>query len=140
MSQETMTLWERVRENAGGYPPQAFAFVHQGLQHTAEALSAMREEVAAGTTGAGEGGGGERHISGQELCLGLRDFALRQFGLMARTVLESWNIRGTEDFGRIVFILVEAKVLRKSDSDSFEDFSAVYDFDEAFTTDPGRSR
>lgn len=73
-----------------------------------------------------------RHITGQELLAGIRQYALDQFGPMARAVLEHWGVRVTEDFGQMVFALVEAKVLRKTDADSLEDFRGGYDFDDAF--------
>ncbi len=76
-----------------------------------------------------------RHISGQELAEGCRDLALEQFGPMARTVLEHWGIHSTEDMGEIVFALIECRVLVKQDSDSREDFQAVFDFDEVFDRD-----
>ena len=73
-----------------------------------------------------------RHVSGQQLCWGLRDLALEKWGLMASAVLRKWRIYSTEDFGRIVFALVEAGHLQKRPEDSFEDFKNVYDFHEAF--------
>ena len=72
------------------------------------------------------------HISGQELAEACRDFALEQFGLTARTVLSFWGVQNTEDLGRIVFLLIEAGLLMKQDSDQLEDFEAVYDFEEDF--------
>ncbi len=72
------------------------------------------------------------HISGRELAEACRDFALEQFGLTARTVLSYWGIQNTEDFGRIVFLLIDAGMLMKQDSDRLEDFEAVYDFEEDF--------
>ncbi|RME36334.1 MAG: hypothetical protein D6788_11810 [Planctomycetota bacterium] len=73
-----------------------------------------------------------RHVSGRELCWALRDYALKRWGLLARTVLESWNIRSTEDFGRIVFGFIEFDMMRKQEGDSIEDFIDVYRFDEVF--------
>ena len=73
-----------------------------------------------------------RHISGSELCWGLRDYALRRWGLLARTVLTSWGIQSTGDFGRIVFGFIEAQLMQKRDDDRLEDFDEVFDFDEAF--------
>jgi uncharacterized repeat protein (TIGR04138 family) len=75
-----------------------------------------------------------RHISGQELAVGVRDLALERFGPMARTVLEHWGIQETRDVGRIVFALVEFNVLIKQEEDSLADFANVFDFDEAFQT------
>lgn len=73
-----------------------------------------------------------RHVSGRELCWGLRDFAVERWGMLARTVLESWNLRATSDFGRIVFGFIEFGMMQKQDTDCLEDFSDVFDFGEAF--------
>jgi uncharacterized repeat protein (TIGR04138 family) len=68
------------------------------------------------------------HITGRELCLGLRDYALTRWGLMASLVLRRWNITQTLDFGRMVFNLVEAGRLGVTEEDSLDDFREVYDF------------
>jgi uncharacterized repeat protein (TIGR04138 family) len=47
--------------------------------------------------------------------------------LLADTVLQKWNLNRTLDFGRIVFTLVEAGVLKTTQEDSLEDFRDVYD-------------
>jgi uncharacterized repeat protein (TIGR04138 family) len=47
-------------------------------------------------------------------------------------VLESWGVRSTIDFGRIVFGFIELDMMRKQDEDCLEDFEDVYDFAEAF--------
>jgi uncharacterized repeat protein (TIGR04138 family) len=73
-----------------------------------------------------------RHISGAELAWACRDFALEQFGLLAPTVLAHWHVRRTEDFGAIVFALIEAGLLARQESDRIEDFHRVYDFGDAF--------
>lgn len=127
MSPEASVIWEKVRHKAGTFPPEAFAFVQAGLRHTVETINQAGEDARGE-----EGPDGQRHISGQELCFGLRDLAVRQFGMMARTVMNAWGIRSTQDIGRIVFILVESGVLRKSDHDAAEDFDAVFDFEDAF--------
>ena len=119
MGTDIGVLWERLHTGAPGYPPQAFIFVQEGLRHTCERLH-------------GADGTGSRHVSGTELCLGLRDYAVKQFGPLAKTVLRTWKVHRTDDFGRIVFAMVEAELLRKTDEDSMEDFENVYDFDEVF--------
>lgn len=75
-----------------------------------------------------------RHVSGQELCEGIRKYAIDQFGPLARTVLEHWGIDATVDFGQIVFALVSIGLMRKTDEDSLEDFKAVYEFKDAFAS------
>lgn len=124
-SQDSQTAWEQLRSKAGQFPPQAYVFVQEGLRATADRLH-------------GDCPVGDRHISGRELCMGLREHAIDQYGLLAKTVLEAWNIHRTEDFGRIVFAMVDAGLLRKTEEDSAEDFIGVFDFDEAFGDELGR--
>lgn len=73
-----------------------------------------------------------RHITGQELCEGIREYGLEQYGPMTLTLLNNWGIHKTEDFGQIVFNLVEYGIFGKTDSDKAEDFDNVYDFSTAF--------
>jgi uncharacterized repeat protein (TIGR04138 family) len=73
-----------------------------------------------------------RHVSGQELLNGIRQFALQQFGPMVVTVFEEWGIRHCRDFGEIVFNMVETGLLAKTEHDTREDFQNGYDFTEAF--------
>ena len=105
------------------YPPGAFEFVQLGLEFTVSRLHGkLRPDQEAGS----------RHVSGQDLCQGLRDYALAQYGLLARTVLKRWQITRTEDFGQIVFAMVDAGLMHKNQDDSIRDFVDVYDFAEAF--------
>ncbi len=73
-----------------------------------------------------------RHITGQELAAGIRDYAIEQFGPMAQTVLKHWGIQETLDFGKIVFALIDVELLSKQPEDKLSDFDNVYDFQEAF--------
>jgi len=63
---------------------------------------------------------------------GIREYTLQQFGPMTLTVLEAWGIKCCEDFGEIVFNMVETRLLAKTDRDSRDDFKNGYDFHEAF--------
>ena len=72
------------------------------------------------------------HITGQQLCEAIRQYALDQFGFMAKTVLNNWGVTCTGDFGEIVYNLIRIKHMKKSDSDRREDFDDVYDFATAF--------
>lgn len=76
-----------------------------------------------------------RHVSGEELAWGCRDFAIQQFGPMARTVLEHWGVRRSDDFGRIVFTLVDVGLLVTQPGDREEDFASRFDFAEVFGDD-----
>ncbi len=74
----------------------------------------------------------QRHVTGQELCEAIRRLALREFGYMAKTVLNSWGVYTTGDFGEIVFNFLRMGLMRKTPEDRREDFDDVYDFDTAF--------
>jgi len=78
---------------------------------------------------------GDRHISGQQLCVGLREYAIERYGMMAFSVLSSWHVQRTDDFGRIVFAMIDAGLFSKTNRDSVDDFRCVYDFHEAFSRD-----
>jgi uncharacterized repeat protein (TIGR04138 family) len=101
------------------YTRDAYLFVREALDHTQKSISK-------------DSRGRIRHVTGQELLAGIRDFALVQFGPMAMFVLEEWGIRACADFGEIVFNMVEIGLLAKTDKDSRADFAAGYDFAEAF--------
>jgi len=101
------------------YTREAYLFLREALDHT-------RKIVAK------DGRGRRRHVSGQELLAGVREFALAQFGPMAITVLHEWGIRAGADFGEIVFNLIDAGWLAKTKEDSRADFEGGYEFDEAF--------
>lgn len=115
---------EEVVEEIGVYPAEAYLFVQQGLSHTVDKVHSSQTDPAA-----------SRHVGGRQLCVGLRELALQQWGLLARVVLARWNITTTMDFGRIVFAMVEHDLLQKTDEDTLEDFRGVYNFASAFETD-----
>lgn len=96
------------------YKLDAYLFVREALAYTQKML---------GTSG---------HVTGRQLLEGIRRYALETFGPCARMVLEGWGVRRTEDFGAIVFNMVDAGLLGKRDEDSIMDFSDGYDFVEAF--------
>ena len=100
------------------YPRDAYLFIREALDYTQKAVLRERRQTP--------------HVTGQELLAGIRDFSLAQFGPMAITVLGEWGIKKGEDFGEIVFNMVEAGLLAKTDKDSREDFRGGYDFEEAF--------
>ncbi|MHC4776636.1 MAG: Minf_1886 family protein [Planctomycetota bacterium] len=120
--QQEAVDWKRILAEVP-YPIEAFVFVREGLSYAVQRVhedpEALEEE--------------DRHITGQQLCLGLRELAIEKYGLLAPVVLEHWRVRRTFDFGRIVFAMIEAGLMTKTHRDSLEDFQAVYDFDEAFS-------
>lgn len=113
-------------DRAGGYSPSCLPFIRDGLAHTVEAVHGRTEMELM------ELEDEHRHVTGQQLCVGLRDYAVRQYGMLAKTVLNKWGIHETKDFGQIIFAMVDAGLMRKTDEDTLEDFDGVYEFDEAF--------
>ncbi|MGC4032462.1 MAG: hypothetical protein QM754_12165 [Tepidisphaeraceae bacterium] len=111
---------EDVAEANGRYAVEAFYFVQKGLAVTAAKVHA------------GHAKSHSRHISGQELAEGLRDIAIERWGLLARTVLSQWGVYNTLDFGRIVYAMIDAGIMGRSDEDRLSDFKDVYDFKTAF--------
>lgn len=128
MSEQLIRDWTSMVKHAGPYPRAAFEFVRDGLGYTAEVVHTGAQTIDTLALHEDEG----RHVSGQQLCFGLKDYAIKQYGLLARTVLAHWSIHRTEDFGAMIFAMVDAKLMRTTEDDSIEDFAGVYEFDDAF--------
>ena len=96
------------------YNPESYSFVMAALDYTAKKLKR------------------KGHLTGHELLDGIREYTLEQFGPLSRTVLEHWGIRATNDFGEIVFNMIDVGILGKSEKDSKEDFNNRYDFKTSF--------
>ena len=104
------------------YPLKAFEFVRLGLEYTVHRIHAQPESLDEQ----------QRHVTGEQLSLGLRDYALEKYGLLARYMLAQWNIHRTEDFGQIVFAMVNGNLMQASPGDSVHDFDHVFEFDKHF--------
>lgn len=123
------------------YRLDAYVFVFDALRFAQEQLGygqPLDEESALEE---------ERHVTGQQLCEAIRQYAVRQYGALAKNVLNHWGVQTTGDFGEIVFNLISIGQMRKTDSDRREDFDDVFDFDDAFrdtfgplTSDSGKGR
>ncbi|MDD4267372.1 MAG: hypothetical protein GXY25_03060 [Pirellulaceae bacterium] len=118
------------------YRLEAYMFVFEALSYAQDVMGMGSECASEPVTGIeeedDEAEGPQRHVTGQELCEAIRRFALQQFGLMAKTVLNSWGVYKTGDFGEIVFNMIKIGRMRKTPHDRREDFDEVYDFETAF--------
>lgn len=112
---------EQITQTDERYATDAYYFLRDALDHTQAQLNKP-------TTGRKQ----PQHVSGKELLEGIRDLAIEQFGPMALTVLNDWGLTRCEDFGEIVFNMVDSKLLSKTADDTREDFKSIYDFEEAF--------
>jgi uncharacterized repeat protein (TIGR04138 family) len=115
------------------YTIDAYAFVFEALSYAQSVLEMGTPTPSEAVPGQGEEREApECHVSGQQLCEAIRRLALEQYGYMAKTVLTSWGVHCTSDFGEIVFNLIRIGRMRKTKHDRREDFDDVYDFDTAF--------
>jgi len=111
-----------IRKEDSRFDRSAYAFVRDGLEQAVKELSKLEVERTKVS----------KHVTGRELSLGLRDYALAQYGPLAKTVLNSWGVLETIHFGDIVYNLIEYNVFSKTDSDRREDFADIFKFEDAF--------
>lgn len=101
-------------QEEGKYAVQAYFFVFEALEFTLKRLKKRR------------------HVTGRELVSSIKEFALANFGAMGKVVFNQWGVKDTGDFGRIVFSLVDAGLMSKTEQDSLEDFADGFDFEQVF--------
>lgn len=97
------------------FPFEAYIFLYQALEYTTSRVV-----------------GEKRHVAGKELLEGIRRFAIEAFGPLALMVFKHWGVRRTEDWGEMVFALVQRDLMGKTDQDKKEDFADGYHFEDAF--------
>lgn len=110
---------ERIVKADPRFAREAYTFVREALDYTQKKI-------------AGQSPGKRRHVTGQELLEGIREYALESFGPMAHWVLTEWGVHQCADFGEIVFNMIDAGLLSKTESDQRSDFAGGYDFHKAF--------
>jgi uncharacterized repeat protein (TIGR04138 family) len=115
------TALRQVVAAVGTYPLEAYLFVNDGVAYTVKKTHGVRKDKKQ-----------NMHITGAQLCAGLRELALQRWGMLAATVLARWGIRSTADFGQIVFAMVENDLMSKQDEDRPEEFADAFDFATAF--------
>jgi len=112
---------EAVIRTDGRYPPEAYAFLNEGIARAAHEVYGRVDDD------------GPHHVTGQQLCCALRDHAIDRWGPLAGTVLSHWNVHATIDFGNMVYLMIEHGWMSKSEEDRLDDFRGVYEFAEAFS-------
>ena len=107
-----------IRAKDPRYQREAYHFVKEALDHTQKSIGRQHR--------------GRKHVTGQELLAGIREYALAQYGPMTMMLLDEWGVHSCRDFGEIVFNMVEIGLLAKTENDSREDFKNGYSFEDAF--------
>ncbi len=110
---------DAIRATDDRYDREAYLFLRDALEDTTKRRRKSRKDEPS-------------DVAAPELLDGFRLYALKEYGPMARTVLEYWGVRATSDVGNLVFNLVEAQVFSKTDRDTAEAFADAYDFETAF--------
>ncbi len=114
MNNELNNALEVICEKDSRYKQDAYDFLMEALNFTQKKLERSK------------------HVTGLELLEGVKELLMQKFGPMTMSVLKHWGINSTEDFGNIVFNLVENRVLSKTEEDSLEHFRNGYSFEEVF--------
>lgn len=107
MNEERLLNW--IHQNDRHYHPNAYQFVLEALRYTQCHFKKPR------------------HVTGQELLMGIARFAREKYGTLAYLVFEEWGVRTGKDFGRIVFNLIEMGEVKKTEKDCLEDFDTDFD-------------
>jgi uncharacterized repeat protein (TIGR04138 family) len=119
MQKSFQEVVERIVEQDPRYDKAAYDFIKEVLEFTIKQTKQSQAETNV-------------HVTGGQLMEGFRQYANKEFGPLASTVLDHWNIRSSEDVGEIVFNLINAGVFGRAESDQISDFRASLDFYQAF--------
>jgi uncharacterized repeat protein (TIGR04138 family) len=106
------------------YAYEAYEFVFKALEYTHKMLGHPPDENS-------DPNDTRYHVSVRQWVEGICDFARQEFGLMARVVFRMWGIHSTDDFGEIVFNLIDAGLMSRTPEESRADFHALFELDEA---------
>lgn len=109
--------FDKVAASRAEYSKEAFSFVRDGVDCAVRSLSRT-----------------SRHVTARELLDSLRSLAIEKYGSAARDQLRSWGVTRCEDFGEIVFTLIDSGLFGKQPEDRKEEFQNGYDFATAFPT------
>jgi len=134
MSEAPQPIFQLLREDPR-YTLEGYEFVRDALAYAQEMLEMGQPQPAEMPLEGEEEEGRsevEHHLTGQQLCEAIRQYALEQYGYMAKVVLNNWGLKTTSDFGEIVYNLIRIGLMKKSLHDRREDFDDVYDFEKAF--------
>ncbi len=125
MNEQVMAMVELL-QNDQRYHLDAYQFIRESLAYAQRVLKlpAQLPETEEHVN--------DHHLTGQQLCEAIREYAMEQYGFLAKTVLNSWGIHTTGDFGEIVYNLIRIKEMRKSKADKREDFDNQFEFETAF--------
>lgn len=125
MNEQVLAIVELLQKDQR-YHLEAYQFVREGLAYAQKVMKMPPSQDEASENPQ------DHHLTGQQLCQAIKEYALEEYGFMAKTVLNSWGVFTTSDFGEIVYNLIRIREMRKSKTDKREDFDDQFEFEEAF--------
>lgn len=124
--EEQLDIIRKICEEDDTFPPMAYCFVRDSVHKALDNIVKARRQIPFAADDE------PPDIKGADLCRFFRDTLINRFGPSAIDVLDTWNIKKTSDFGKIIYKLISVEILGKSENDSIEDFDDVFDFTEEF--------
>jgi uncharacterized repeat protein (TIGR04138 family) len=113
------------------YAPEAYDFVYDALAYAAKRLGRTRPDASDPEEASADA---DEHVSAAEFFEGVRELAVREFGLMAPTVFRVWGVRRTDDFGEIIRNLIEAGLVDPAAADDRGAFHDVIDLQDGLVS------
>ena len=96
-------------ERETAYTADAYRFVAEAVNYTVGKLPS------------------HRHVTALELLKGARELAIKEYGAVARAVLQEFGLQSASDVGKVVYLLISVNLLSSSEDDSPEDFDIDFE-------------
>ena len=106
-----MEAVDRICRNDKRYSPDSYEFISDAVTYTVKKLERSKKPR------------GERHVDGRELVKGVAEYAVEQFGPLAKSVLSDWGLTTGISIGNVVYSLIGENLLYASDDDRLDDFN-----------------
>lgn len=103
------------------YHFDSYAFVNDAVIYTVKKFESQRST------------GESKHVSGEELIVGVLEYATKMFGPLAYEVFCEWNIKDGISIGNVVFNMLEFGLLSKTEEDSIDDFNITTNFEKSLS-------
>ena len=109
-------------KNDNRYNSEAYLFVNEALDYAHD--NVVMEDRK------------NNKVTAIEFLESAKQYAIKEFGFLAKTVLEEWGVKTTGDLGNIVYNLIKYKLWGREAGNTREEFDDVYNFNEVFNILP----
>ena len=118
---QEITTFSELAKADPRFPAETYEFVQEVLEYANYIGMARESDEESPNSG---------HITGRDLCFAAVEYAINQYGYMAREVLSKLGIHKTGDVGDAVYKMVEYGFISQSAEDERADFDNVFDLAE----------